>query len=128
MHLQSFLRAARAVLDVCSPGTFCATQILSGAAGLVAALAPVGVEQDQFVWLWRGVITASIGLNLFFLRSVYKKVQRIGPHNRAIATLQVAVEYLAVEAIEHGVKRQADAIIVRMLNDVKKLVEDEHND
>ena len=73
------------------------------------------------MWMWRGLITASLLLNLFFLRGIWKKVQRIGPHNRALATLSVAVKFLAREAAANGEKRFSDAIIQQMMDDVETL-------
>lgn len=123
-------------IDFCGPTTFCGVQITNVVAGTVAVFAPAALIQggtgnvdaaanSDFVWLWRGLITLSLMLNLFFLQTVYKKLKRIGPHNRAISTLHVAVEFLAREANEHGAKRQADHLVFTMLREVDKLVKEE---
>lgn len=84
------------------------------------ALAP-DMGQPEFMWIWRGVIVASLVLNLHFLRKVYFKVGRVDTHTSQIATLIIAIEYMATEAIENGAHRSTDKLILTLLENAKKL-------
>jgi hypothetical protein len=94
----------------------------------VAALVPdvTGFQsQSDFVWVFRGLLVASLLLNLHFLRKLYIKVGRVDSYKRQIATIIVAVQFLAREADKHGERRSSDSLVLNLLDDVKKLNESE---
>lgn len=91
------------------------------AAGITALSPDMTLGDNEMMWIWRGVIVASLMLNLHFLRKVYFKVGRVDTHTAQISTIIIAIEYLATEAIEHGAGRSADKLLVTLLDNVKKL-------
>jgi hypothetical protein len=93
----------------------------------ITALAPdltgLTASSSDFVWLFRGLLLASLMLNLHFLRKLYVKVGRVDSYKRQIATIIVAVQYLAREAVKHEGRRESDSLVLNLLDDVKKLNE-----
>ena len=97
-------------------------EVLGAIATAATALAPdMTLGGQDMMWIWRGVIVMSLLLNLHFLRKVYFKVGRVDTHTAQISTIIIAIEYLAVEAIEHGAGRSTDKLILTLLDNIKRL-------
>lgn len=97
------------------------TEVVVASGIALAGLLPGLDAENEMMWVWRGFIVASLALNLHTLRRVYQKVSLVGTHTTQIATITVAIEYLAQDAIDHGAGRSGDRLILQLMEQVKKL-------
>src|SRR5450759_1083596 len=77
------------------------------------------LPSDLSTWLFRGMLLASLGFNLHFLRKIYLKIGHIDKVRQQIKTIITALEYLAKQASKSPERRESDTLILQLLDDLK---------
>lgn len=76
-------------------------------------------DHDLTMWLFRGLLLASLAFNLHFLRKIYVKISHIDRVRAQIKTIITALKYLAQQADDSPGRRESDALILELLNDLE---------
>jgi hypothetical protein len=93
----------------------------SAVATVAIALIPdvTQLPNELSTWAFRGILIASLALNLHFLRKIYVKISHMDRVRQQIGTIITALEYLARKASESAGRRESDTLILELLDDLK---------